>query len=194
MRSTTGLWMGREAAEGAGAAPLTCRGSVRDSSCPLRSMMTRSVYTEWSFTPPDTVSPTACTLAVCAFGPRIASPLCGSLPAMIPVRTRGTFEAGALASSDFGTGAVPKRCALAIVATSTMRAGAPGRGGAAAECGPRSPPARSVTRSAACTPSASARNQVAKRGPSASSSARQRSGGGRPSSQDAAFMGTKAWA
>ena len=55
--------------------------------------------------------------------------------------------------------------------------------------GGRLEPARFVTMTAACTASANASTQVAMRGPCASTSGRHLSGGGSPSSQEAAFMG-----
>src|SRR6516165_8513616 len=106
---------------------------------------------------------------------------------MVPVSTSGILVWGAFAPSCFGEGAAPNRCALVTAARSSACVGLGARTAGAAA--PRLPElARSVTMKAPCTPRPSASAQVARRGPSFSSSARQRSCTGKLSSQEVAFI------
>ena len=122
---------------------------------------------------------------------RSQGPMLGSSPAMMPVSTSGMLVCGALAASTIR----PRHRAgrtdahwrwrrrSAAAAWRAERQVVRERAGAGA-----SPPARSVTSSAACTPSSRARTQVAIFGPCASASSRQRAGAGRLSNQATAFM------
>ena len=112
---------------------------------------------------------------------------------MIPVSTRGRVVCCAfLGSCDAAvTGALPKRSAFAIIGMFTVCAKRCGDAPGVPAAGTRVAPPRPVTITAACTASRTASVHVAMRGPWASRSVRHFSGAGNPSSQEAAFIGSK---